>query len=80
MGRIRRNPEVTAAPCSLRGTVKGPRVDARVVFVPQGEAQRLEQEYARKYRLEALLAKLPFGGPPGAGAEDGQVFYELVPR
>lgn len=75
--RIRRNPSVTAAPCGLRGKLKGRRREFRVEFVPRAEWDRLEEEYASKYRLEGLLAKLPFGGPPGQGGE--QVFYELLP-
>ncbi len=75
--RIRRDPSVTAAPCSLRGKVKGPRREFRVEFVPRSEWGRLEEAYERKYRLESLLAKLPFGGPPGQTGD--QVFYELHP-
>lgn len=75
--RIRRNPSVTAAPCNLRGKVKGPRQGFRAEFVPRSEWDRLEAEYERKYRLESLLAKLPFGGPPGQGGD--QIFYELRP-
>jgi uncharacterized protein len=76
--RMRHNPEVTVALCGLRGNEKGPRLPARVEFV-DGEAwPRLRAVYDRKYRLEAWLAKLPFGGPPGQGAR--QVYYELVPR
>ena len=75
--RARRNPEVTVAACNLRGTVKGPRVPARVEFVPEPDWPRLAEAYDRKYRLEALLSKLPFGGPPGQ--TEGQVYYEIVP-
>jgi PPOX class probable F420-dependent enzyme len=78
MKRIRRNPDVTVAACNVRGTVKGPRMPARVELVPEPDWPRLDEAYDRKYRLEALLSKLPFGGPPGQTA--GQVYYEILPE
>jgi uncharacterized protein len=76
--RIRRKPEITVARCNVRGTVKGERLPARVEFVPESEWPRLQHAYDRKYRLEALLSKLPFGGPPGPTGD--QVYYEICPR
>jgi PPOX class probable F420-dependent enzyme len=78
MKRIHRNPEITVAPCNVRGTVKGERVPARVDFVAESEWPRLQEAYDRKYRLEALLSKLPFGGPPGQTGD--QIYYELRSR
>jgi uncharacterized protein len=80
MRRIRRDPRVTVAPCTLRGALKGPRLEARADLDARHDPEALSGAYARKYRLEALLAKLPVGGPPGTGDADGQVFYEILPR
>ena len=53
--RIRRNPEVTVAPCSASGRVRGEPVPARAELLPEGELHRVEQLMNRKYRIDRLL-------------------------
>lgn len=50
--RLRRNPQVTIAPCTLNGKVTGPTIPAhaRVVTDP-AEAARAQAAQARKYGL-----------------------------
>lgn len=45
--RIRRDPHVTVAPCSFRGTPRGPAVDADATVV--GGTEEVEALLARKY-------------------------------
>lgn len=53
--RIRRNPEVTIAPCSASGRVRGEPVPARAELLPETELHRGEQLMNRKYRTDRLL-------------------------
>ena len=53
--RISRNPEVTLAPCSASGRVRGEPVPARAELLPKSELHRVEQLMNRKYRTDRLL-------------------------
>jgi uncharacterized protein len=46
--RIRHDPHVTVAPCSFRGTPRGPAVDADATVL--GDTEEVEALLARKYR------------------------------
>jgi PPOX class probable F420-dependent enzyme len=53
--RIRRNPEVTIAPCSASGRLRGEPLPARAELLPESELHRVEELMNRKYRTDRLL-------------------------
>jgi hypothetical protein len=54
--RIRNNPQVSVAPCTIRGTVTGPEFSAKArIVLPENQA-RARQTINRKY----WLARIPF--------------------
>jgi PPOX class probable F420-dependent enzyme len=53
--RIRNNPSVRVAPCSIRGRVTGPEVAALARILPRDEHARARQTINRKY----WMARLP---------------------
>ena len=54
--RIRNNPRVTIAPCTIRGKITGPEFPATVRLLPPEEYPRVRQAINQKY----WLARLPF--------------------
>jgi PPOX class probable F420-dependent enzyme len=50
--RIRNNPEVTVAACTLRGTVTGPVVPARAVVVRAAERPEVWHLFVAKYGIQ----------------------------
>jgi uncharacterized protein len=54
--RIRNNPNVTVAPCTIRGKVTGPESAAAARILPLSEQSHARQTINRKY----WLARLPF--------------------
>lgn len=53
--RIRNNPRVTVAPCTIRGVVNGPEFPATARILPPKEHAHARQAINRKY----WLARLP---------------------
>jgi len=53
--RIRNNPQVTVAPCTIRGKVTGPEVAASARILPPEEQAQARQAINRKY----WAARLP---------------------
>lgn len=53
--RIRNNPQVKVAPCTMRGKVTGPEFAATARLLPPQEHQRARQTIDRKY----WMARLP---------------------
>ncbi|HEX4782753.1 MAG TPA: PPOX class F420-dependent oxidoreductase [Candidatus Sulfotelmatobacter sp.] len=53
--RIRNNPQVRVAPCTIRGTVTGPEFDARARILPAEEHARARETINRKY----WMARIP---------------------
>jgi len=53
--RIRNNPQVTVAPCTIRGEVTGPEFTALARILPPEEHARARQTLNRKY----WMARLP---------------------
>lgn len=53
--RIRRNPEVTVAPCKASGRLIGEPIAARAEIVPSGEVEPAQRLMARKYRVDRVL-------------------------
>jgi hypothetical protein len=49
--RIRHNPEVEVAPCTVRGKVTGPPMHARARFLAGDEARHTAKLIERKHRL-----------------------------
>jgi len=79
--RIRRNPDVTLAPCTGRGKVTGPPVKLRAQIVQAADRPEVWPKFLAKYgfqlravmwsnRLSGLLSR---GKPPGPG----RVYLEL---
>jgi hypothetical protein len=54
--RIRNNPRVLVAPCTIRGKITGPDFNGTARILPPGEWARAKQAINRKY----WLARLPF--------------------
>ncbi len=54
--RLRNNPEVKVAPCTMRGKVTGPEFAGTARLLPQEEFPRAKQAVRRKY----WMARLPF--------------------
>lgn len=54
--RIRNNPRVTVAPCTVRGKITGPEFAGTARVLPQNEWDRARRAIRRKY----LPARLPF--------------------
>jgi PPOX class probable F420-dependent enzyme len=57
--RIRRDPQVTIAPCTATGRLRGVPVPALAGLLPDAEVAHVEQLMARKYRVDLLFIK-PF--------------------
>jgi PPOX class probable F420-dependent enzyme len=54
--RLRNNPQVQIAPCSMRGKIKGPQFPATARILPPAEWPHAKQTIHRKY----WLARVPF--------------------
>ena len=54
--RIRNNPQVRIAPCTLRGKITGPDFSATARFLPQEDWARARKTMERKY----WLLRIPF--------------------
>jgi PPOX class probable F420-dependent enzyme len=54
--RISNNPRVRVAPCTIRGTVTGPEMDASARILPPEEHAHARQAINRKY----WVARIPF--------------------
>jgi PPOX class probable F420-dependent enzyme len=54
--RIRNNPQVTVAPCTMRGKVTGPEVAALARILPQEEQAHARLTINRKYLLARLTS------------------------
>jgi len=52
--RIRNNPQVTVAPCTIRGRVTGPELPATARILPPEEHAHARQTINRKYLLARL--------------------------
>jgi len=55
--RIRRDPHVTMATCSARGTVKGPVVEGTAEILGDLEAERAVALFERKYRVALVFVR-----------------------
>jgi len=55
--RIRNNPQVTVAPCTIRGKVTGSEVAALARILPPEEQDHARQTINRKYWLARLSSK-----------------------
>ena len=49
--RLRNNPDVQVAPCTLRGRPTGPAVHARAILLDGAQARLAAQALARRHRL-----------------------------
>jgi uncharacterized protein len=54
--RMRNNPHVRIAPCTMRGKITGPEIDARTRILDPQESQRARSLLEKKY----WLMKVPF--------------------
>lgn len=54
--RIRNNPKVKIAPCTIRGKITGPESSATARFLPSDQSAHIRQLIKNKY----WLARLPF--------------------
>ncbi len=63
--RIRRNPRVRIAPCTMRGEPKGAWISAEAKFAGKEEAEKayqlLKEKYGLQYRLLRLIGKFQRG-------------------
>jgi PPOX class probable F420-dependent enzyme len=56
--RVRNNPQVRVAPCSVNGELKGEWLDATAELLPATEDKRINQLLKRKYGLMKLAIDL----------------------
>jgi uncharacterized protein len=54
--RLRNNPKVKIAPCTIRGKITGPEFSASARLLPSADAPRIRRAINAKY----WLARLPF--------------------
>ncbi|MFZ0298336.1 MAG: PPOX class F420-dependent oxidoreductase [Candidatus Sulfotelmatobacter sp.] len=54
--RIRNNPQVTVAPCTMRGKLTGPEIAASARILPPEEQAHARQTINRKYLLARLTS------------------------
>ncbi len=54
--RIRNNPQLTVAPCSIRGKVTGPESAATARILPMDEQAHARQTINRKYLMARLTS------------------------
>jgi uncharacterized protein len=59
--RIRHNPHVMVAPCTIRGTITGPRWAGTVEFLPDSEHERVMGLIRAKYRVTKFLLDIIVG-------------------
>lgn len=55
--RIRRNPQVTIAPCTATGRLRGTPVPAGVRLLPDTELARVDRLMGDKYRVDLYVIK-----------------------
>jgi uncharacterized protein len=55
--RIRRNPQVTIAPCTATGRLRGTPVPAWADLLPDAEVARVDRLMGDKYRVDLLFIK-----------------------
>ncbi len=54
--RIRNNPQVLVAPCSIRGKITGPEVAATARLLPPADHARARKTITRKYFLARITS------------------------
>jgi PPOX class probable F420-dependent enzyme len=54
--RVRNNPQVTVAPCTIRGKVTGPEIAALARILPPEEHAHARQTINRKYLMARLTS------------------------
>jgi PPOX class probable F420-dependent enzyme, Rv2061 family len=74
--RIRNNPEVTVAPCDLRGRPRGEAVNARAEVLSAQDTERVRDLLRKKYGLQARLTLL---GSRLRRGEAGTVAISITP-
>ena len=57
--RIRNNPRVRVAACTVRGTVKGPWLDATASIIEGEERRAVDERLDRKYFLKRIANLVP---------------------
>jgi len=57
--RIRNNPRVRVAVCNVRGTVKGPWLDATAAIIEGDERRAADKLLDRKYFLKVIANVIP---------------------
>jgi hypothetical protein len=57
--RIRNNPRVRVAVCNVRGTVKGPWLDATAAIIEGDERRAADKLLDRKYFLKVIANLIP---------------------
>ncbi|GAC1430593.1 MAG: hypothetical protein NVS1B11_14080 [Terriglobales bacterium] len=55
--RIRNNPEVRIAPCTMRGKITGPQFTAKARILPETDWPRAKQSIESKYWLARLTPR-----------------------
>lgn len=64
--RIRREPSVTVAPCTVRGRLLGEPVPARARALPPDDTARIIAAIRKKYRFQGWLVTLRARRRPGS--------------
>ncbi|MFI0407648.1 PPOX class F420-dependent oxidoreductase [Actinomadura sp. 3N508] len=75
VGRIRRNPRVLVAPCTVRGRPLGPHAEATARVLEPGEAERAERVLDGRFGALRRLYRKAIGVGPADTA-----YLEITPR
>jgi PPOX class probable F420-dependent enzyme len=74
--RIRNNPDVTVAPCDLRGRPRGRAVNARAEALSRQDTDRVRELLKNKYGLQARLTLL---GSRLRRGDEGTIAISITP-
>jgi len=73
--RIRRNPAVRIAPCTVRGDLKGDFIPGIARLLPAEETEKVKKSYAKKYGLMGLIFELM-----GRSRKTERIFLAIKPE
>lgn len=76
VNRIKKNPKVQIAPCSMRGQILGPSVEGTARILSKNEQSVAFEALRKKYFRFRLSDKIKFG----KSGDDDKVYLEITPE
>lgn len=77
--RLRNNPRVTLAPCTIRGVPRGAELDGRARLLPESARTLYWSLLARKYPLAGRAYRLYIAARRRMGRASPEIYLEIVP-